>query len=106
MIKVNGMSVFPADVEMLLAQHPGVESVAVVPTDDPATGQRPVAFVVPRKDSDVTAEELVTWSRANMAPYKVPLVSVLGTLPMTATGKVRKNELADQATALNAGVPS
>ena len=106
MIKVNGMSVFPADVEMLLAQHPGVESVAVVPTDDPATGQRPVAFVVPRKGSDVTAEELVTWSRANMAPYKVPLVSVLGELPMTATGKVRKNELADDAAALNAGVPS
>ncbi|MET0467490.1 MAG: AMP-binding protein [Aeromicrobium sp.] len=106
MIKVNGMSVFPADVEMLLAQHPAVDSVAVVPTDDPDTGQRPVAFVVPRAGSDVTAQELVTWSRANMATYKVPLVSVLGSLPMTATGKVRKNELADEAAALNAGIPS
>ncbi|MCL3837631.1 AMP-binding protein [Aeromicrobium duanguangcaii] len=106
MIKVRGMSVFPADVEMLLAQHPAVESVAVVPTDDPETGQRPVAFVVPRAGSDVTAQELVTWSRANMATYKVPLVSVLGSLPMTATGKVRKNELADDAAALNAGLRS
>ncbi|MTB88121.1 AMP-binding protein [Aeromicrobium senzhongii] len=103
MIKVNGMSVFPADVEMLLAQHPAVDSVAVVPTDDPDTGQRPVAFVVPRPDSDVTAAELVTWARANMATYKVPLVSVLGSLPMTATGKVRKNELAEDAASLNAG---
>lgn len=100
MIKVNGMSVFPADVEMLLAQHPAVDSVAVVPTDDPSTGQRPVAFVVPRADSSVTSEELVTWARANMAPYKVPLVKVLGSLPLTATGKVRKNELADDAAAL------
>ncbi|MBA4608037.1 AMP-binding protein [Aeromicrobium sp. Marseille-Q0843] len=106
MIKVRGMSVFPADVEMLLAQHPAVDSVAVVPTDDPDTGQRPVAFVVPKPGSDVTAEELVTWSRANMATYKVPLVSVLGSLPMTATGKVRKNELADDAAALNAGASS
>lgn len=100
MIKVNGMSVFPADVEMLLAQHPAVDSVAVVPTDDPSTGQRPVAFVVPRADSGVTSDELVTWARANMAPYKVPLVKVLGSLPLTATGKVRKNELADDAAAL------
>lgn len=106
MIKVRGMSVFPADVEMLLAQHPAVDSVAVVPTDDPDTGQRPVAFVVPKSGSDVTPEELVTWSRANMATYKVPLVSVLGSLPMTATGKVRKNELADDAAALNAGASS
>nr|MCW2727460.1 acyl-CoA synthetase [Aeromicrobium sp.] len=102
MIKVNGMSVFPADVEMLLAQHPGVDSVAVVPTDDPRTGQRPVAFVVPKGGSEVTAEELMTWSRENMAPYKVPMVSVLSSLPMTATGKVRKNQLADEAAALNA----
>lgn len=100
MIKVNGMSVFPADVEMLLAQHPAVDSVAVVPTDDPSTGQRPVAFVVPRPDSGITSDELVTWARANMAPYKVPLVKVLGSLPLTATGKVRKNELADDAAAL------
>lgn len=104
MIKVNGMSVFPADVEMLLTQHPAVDSVAVVPTDDPTTGQRPVAFVVPRTGVDVTSDDLVAWARANMAPYKVPLVSVLGSLPMTATGKVRKNELADDAAALNSQV--
>lgn len=101
MIKVNGMSVFPADVEMLMTQHPAVDSVAVVPTDDPDTGQRPVAFIVPREGVEVTAEELATWARANMATYKVPLVSVLGELPMTATGKVRKNELAGDAAALN-----
>ncbi len=102
MIKVNGMSVFPADVEMLLAQHPAVESVAVVPTDDASTGQRPVAFVVPRAGEDVAAEDLVAWARDNMAPYKVPLVRVLSDLPMTATGKVRKHELADEAAELNA----
>lgn len=106
MIKVNGMSVFPADVEMLLAQHPAVDSVAVVPTDDEKTGQRPVAFVVPRADADLTSDELVTWAKANMAPYKVPLVRVIGSLPLTATGKVRKHELADDAAALNAGTPS
>lgn len=102
MIKVNGMSVFPADIEMLLAQHPDVDSVAVVPTDDPERGQRPVAFVTTRPDASVTADELTAWSRETMAAYKVPIVSVVGSLPMTATGKVRKNELADDARRLTA----
>lgn len=99
MIKVNGMSVFPADVEMLLAQHEAVDSVAVVPTDDPETGQKPVAFVVSRADVDITEADLVAWSRKNMAPYKVPLVALVTELPMTTTGKVRKHELAEQAAA-------
>lgn len=101
MIKVKGMSVFPAEIEVLLAQHPLVESVAVVPTDDPDSGQRPVAFVLPAEGATVTADELVSWSRENMATYKVPLVKVVGALPMTATGKVRKHELAEDAAALN-----
>ncbi|TNM36513.1 AMP-binding protein [Nocardioides albidus] len=101
MIKVNGMSVFPADVEMLLAQHPAVGAVAVVPTDDERTGQRPVAFVVPQPGASPTAEELMEWSRANMAPYKVPVVVVQEQLPMTDTGKVRKHELAERAAAAN-----
>jgi acyl-CoA synthetase (AMP-forming)/AMP-acid ligase II len=100
MIKVNGMSVFPADVEMLLARHPQVESVAVVPLDDAQTGQVPAAFVVARPDATLTAEALSAWCRENMAPYKVPRVHLVGDLPMTATGKVRKNVLADRATAM------
>ncbi|GAA2074751.1 AMP-binding protein [Aeromicrobium halocynthiae] len=106
MIKVNGMSVFPADVEMLLAQHPAVDSVAVVPTDDPTTGQRPVAFVVLRDGATMEAAALIAWCRENMAPYKVPLVAVVDQLPMTATGKVRKNELASEASALGGQVVS
>lgn len=102
MIKVKGMSVFPADVEMLLSQHPAVDSVAVVPTDDPDTGQRPVAFVVRRPSHSVQAEELAAWSRQNMAPYKVPVVVVTDRLPLTATGKVRKHELEGQARTANA----
>jgi len=99
MIKVKGMSVFPADVEMLLAQHPAVDSVAVVPAEDPETGQRPLAFVVAKPAAEISEAELAEWSRANMAPYKVPLVVLADSLPMTATGKVRKHELAQEAAA-------
>ncbi|TLP93681.1 acyl-CoA synthetase [Nesterenkonia salmonea] len=93
MIKVKGMSVFPAEIEMLLAQHSEVESVAVVPAEDLETGQRPVAFVQLRSSGTVTATELEQWAKENMATYKVPIVHVVESLPMTATGKVRKGEL-------------
>jgi long-chain acyl-CoA synthetase len=82
---------------MLLSQHPAVDSVAVVPAQDPETGQRPVAFVVPQNGAMVDTEDLAAWSRQNMASYKVPVVVVLDRLPLTATGKVRKHELEDQA---------
>ncbi|MCR3719669.1 MULTISPECIES: AMP-binding protein [Prauserella salsuginis group] len=97
MIKVNGMSVFPAEVELLLCGHPGVRTVAVVAAEHPDTGQTPVAFVNPNPEADLDPDELRTWARDQMAGYKVPVVEVVEDFPMTATGKIRKVELADRA---------
>ncbi|WP_338750444.1 AMP-binding protein [Janibacter alittae] len=102
MIKVNGMSVFPAEVEMMLASHPEVASVAVVPADDAVTGQRPVAFVSLRDGSSATADVLQEWAGGEMAGYKVPLVEVLAHFPLTDTGKIRKPELLGRAEELAA----
>lgn len=102
MIKVKGMSVFPAEVEMMLARHPALDSVAVVPADDAVTGQRPVAFVSLRAGSSVTAAELEEWAHGQMAGYKVPLVEVLAQFPLTDTGKIRKAELLGRAEAVAA----
>ena len=97
MIKVNGMSVFPAEVEMMLAGHPDVDTVAVVPASDGGTGQRPVAFATLRDGAAVDAPALEVWAREQMAVYKVPLVEVLGAFPLTDTGKIRKGELLERA---------
>jgi long-chain acyl-CoA synthetase len=96
MLKVNGMSVFPAEIEALLGQHPAVLGSAVIGRADEARGQVPVAFVMLDSDrgADLTAAELEAWCRRNMAGYKVPTVHVVEALPMTATGKVKKEELA------------
>ncbi|ANZ26764.1 acyl-CoA synthetase [Rhodococcus sp. WB1] len=93
MIKTNGMSVFPAEVEALLRMHPDVATVAVVPKSDPDRGQVAFAFVQPVPGTAVTAEGLVAWARENMAGYKVPIVELVAALPMTATGKIRKGDL-------------
>ncbi|MHB9755390.1 AMP-binding protein [Streptomyces sp. BYX5S] len=99
MIKVKGMSVFPTEVETLLAQHPDVLAAAVVAVDDPASGQRPYAFARTVPGSTLTGAGLKEWAAGNMATYKVPdVVEILDELPLTATGKIRKTELSVRAT--------
>lgn len=105
MIKVKGMSVFPAEVETLLARHPDVLAAAVVAVADTEAGQRPYAYVRTVPGSALTARELRTWAAGAMATYKVPAVEILDELPLTATGKIKKTELAERA-ATTAGAPA
>lgn len=95
MIKVKGMSVFPGEVEALLGQHPAVGGVGVVPRPDEERGQVPVAFVLlkPEATAGVTAKAIEDWCRERMAVFKVPEARIVESLPMTATGKVKKQEL-------------
>ncbi|MDB5632453.1 MAG: acyl-CoA synthetase [Tardiphaga sp.] len=95
MIKVKGMSVFPGEVEALLGQHPAIVGSGVVPRADEERGQVPVAFVllVPDADASVTPKAIEDWCRERMASFKVPEVRIVDALPMTATGKVKKQEL-------------
>jgi acyl-CoA synthetase (AMP-forming)/AMP-acid ligase II len=95
MLKVKGMSVFPAEIEALLGQHPAVAGSGVVGLEDAEKGQIPVAFIRlnPEHRGRISEQELTDWCRRNMAIYKVPQIRFLDALPMTATGKVRKEEL-------------
>lgn len=95
MIKVKGMSVFPGEVEALLGQHPAIAGSGVVPRADEQRGQVPVAFVLlkPEAAAGVTPKAIEDWCRERMAVFKVPEVRIVDALPMTATGKVKKQEL-------------
>jgi fatty-acyl-CoA synthase/long-chain acyl-CoA synthetase len=93
MIKVNGMSVFPAEVEAMLGQHASVDVVAVVPRKDEESGEKPVAFVVLQKGFSETAESLQSWCKEMIAVFKVPEIRLIDEMPMTVTGKVKKIDL-------------
>jgi acyl-CoA synthetase (AMP-forming)/AMP-acid ligase II len=95
MLKVKGMSVFPAEIEAVLGQHPAVTGSGVVGREDEQRGQVPVAFVTlhPGQRDNVTPEEIIAFCRARLAVYKIPELRIVESLPMTATGKVRKDEL-------------
>lgn len=95
MLKVKGMSVFPPEIEALLGQHPAVLGSGVVGREDPDKGQVPVAFIQLKPEAIGTTkpEDIRAWCAERMATYKVPEVRIIQALPMTATGKVKKQEL-------------
>jgi O-succinylbenzoic acid--CoA ligase len=87
LILSGGENVYPAEVEAVLASHPGVAEVAVVGRPDARWGQVPVAVVVPRPAAAL--DDLRSWARARLAAFKVPAEVLPATgLPRTAAGKV------------------
>jgi long-chain acyl-CoA synthetase len=89
----GGVNVYPVEVENALREHPGVQDVAVFGVDDDQWGQRVCAAVV----GSATEAELTTYARERLSPAKRPKRwRFVDDLPRTATGKVRRLELADE----------
>jgi long-chain acyl-CoA synthetase len=98
MIIRGGFNVYPRELEEVLLTHPEVSLVAVVGVPHDRHGEEVKAFVIRTPGSTLTEAELVAWCRENMAAYKYPrLVEFRDTLPLTATGKILKRELVEQA---------
>jgi long-chain acyl-CoA synthetase len=95
MLKVKGMRVFPPEIEAVLGQHPAVLGSGVVGRPDALRGEVPVAFVQlkPEADADTAVASLLAWCQQRMAGYKLPEIRLIDSLPMTATGKVKKQDL-------------
>ena len=90
----GGFNVYPREIEEVLMTHPAVALCAVVGVPDARLGEEVKAFVVRRSGVTVTEDEIVTWSRDQMASFKYPRhVEFRDALPMNATGKVLKREL-------------
>jgi acyl-coenzyme A synthetase/AMP-(fatty) acid ligase len=102
MIKAGGIWVSPSEVEGRLLQHPDVAEAAVVAGRDGEGLERPVAVVVLVPGAAVSAEELITFCRAELAHFKVPrALAVVDELPRTATGKLQRFRVREQLTARN-----
>ncbi|MFI0981251.1 fatty acid--CoA ligase family protein [Streptomyces sp. NPDC021093] len=96
MFIVGGFNAYPAEIEQLLGLHPDIADVAVIGIPDPRLGEVGKAYVVRRAHSSttLTADDVIAWSRREMANYKVPRsVEFVSDLPRNASGKVLKGEL-------------
>jgi long-chain acyl-CoA synthetase len=97
MVIRGGFNVYPREVEEVLMSHPQVSLAAVIGVPDEQYGEEIKAFIVPTAGEEINEEELIHWSKENMADYKYPrLVEFRDTLPMNATGKILKIELRNQ----------
>ena len=98
MINRGGYKVFSAEVENVLAFHPGVAEVAVVPYPDPVLGEKVQAFVH-RRDTETDETILAAFCRERLADYKIPdrFVFTTDPLPRNANGKLMKAPLREQA---------
>ena len=101
MFIVGGFNAYPAEIENLFLRNDKIAQVAVVGVPDERMGEVGMAFVVLRPGTEATAEELIAWSRDEMANYKAPrYVELVEELPLNAMGKVLKYELRDRAAKL------
>src|SRR5690348_801057 len=99
----GGTNVTPSEVELALADCDGVLEAYVVGAESPQDGTVVAAAVVPRGDSTLDGESLRVQLRGRLSAYKVPKfiwVTSKQDLPFTATGKVKKVELAQQLSRL------
>lgn len=94
MYLVGGFNCYPAEIEHVLRTLQGVADVAVVGIDDERLGHVGCAFIVRQPGASLTEEDVIAWSRKEMANYKVPRsVRFIEALPRNATGKVLKVDL-------------
>jgi fatty-acyl-CoA synthase len=101
-IITGGENVSSLEVEECLYRHPQVMEAAVVARPDAKWGETPCAFVALKEGAEpVAAADIVAWCRARIAHFKVPRTVVFGPLPKTATGKIQKFVLREQARALD-----
>ena len=99
-INVSGYKVWPREVEDVLYEHPAVHEAAVVGQPDEYRGETVVAFVSLKTGTSATEQELIAFTKERLAAYKYPrVVHIIGDLPKTQTGKIRRCEVRDDHTA-------
>ncbi|AXK32275.1 4-coumarate--CoA ligase family protein [Streptomyces armeniacus] len=97
LIKYKGYQVAPADLEAVLLSHPGIADAAVIGVADGDGNEVPKAFVVPRRDVAVTADEVLAYVAGRVAAYKkVRQVEFVGVVPRAASGKILRRQLREK----------
>ncbi|MEO0466299.1 MAG: long-chain-fatty-acid--CoA ligase [Pseudomonadota bacterium] len=94
MIVSGGENVYPAEVENAIFGHPDVADVAVIGVPDEQWGEAVKAIVVPKPDTQPTADGIIAWSKERIAGFKTPKsVDFTDALPRNPSGKVLRKDL-------------
>lgn len=87
----GGVNVYPQEVEITLAEHPGVAEVLVYGAPHEEWGEQVSALVVPVFNAPLDSAALQAWARERLAGYKCPRsIELVDSLPRTPTGKLKR----------------
>jgi acyl-CoA synthetase (AMP-forming)/AMP-acid ligase II len=96
MIISGGENIYPAEVESAICDHPDVAEVAVVGVPDDTWGEAVKAVVVVKPGKELSASDLMTFTRERIAGFKSPkTIDFIAALPRNASGKILRRQLRD-----------
>jgi acyl-CoA synthetase (AMP-forming)/AMP-acid ligase II len=94
MIVSGAENVYPAEVERVLEDYPGIAEVAVIGVPDKQWGEAVKAVVVAQADVILAEDDIIEFARTRIARFKCPKsVDIVATIPRNPSGKILKKEL-------------
>ena len=97
MIIAGGYNIYPREIEEVLLKNAKIEDAAVIGIKDPHRGETVKAYIVLKKDQNLTEKEVVSYCSEKLAIYKIPKsVEFVDSLPKSLVGKVLRRELVER----------
>ncbi len=97
MIVASGYNIYPREIEEILFEYPKVQEAVVAGVPDAYRGETVKAYIVLKQGETATAEEIITYCKEKLAPYKVPkLIEFRSELPKSAVGKLLRRKLVEE----------
>ena len=97
MIVASGYNIYPREIEEVLFEHEAVAEAVAVGVQDEYRGETVKAFIVKKQGSEVDGEEIISFCKKRLAPYKAPkAVEFRDELPKSTVGKLLRRILAEE----------
>jgi len=98
MIIVGGFNVYPREIEEFLFTHPKIQNVSVIGVPDKVFGEVVMVYAIPKEGTTLQPQEIVDFCKGKIANFKVPrYAKIVDQMPMTASGKIQKYKLREEA---------
>lgn len=96
MVIRGGENIYPVEIENYLYRHPKISDVQIVGVPDKKYGEVLAAWIIKKKDVELTEEEVKQFCKENIAHYKIPqYFRFVEEYPMTITGKIQKYKITE-----------
>lgn len=90
----GGENVYPSEIESYLMEIPGVSEVGVTGIKHNEWGEVPVAFIVKKEGTSISKNDIINFSKENIASYKRPKdIYFVTELPRNASNKIVRHKL-------------